>query len=127
MDWKIAVAFAGFVVASSATAQAREVPRGLSPDYMACSARAHGSTVQANLCSQTEMVSQDARLNKAYRQVMKQLASDSTGRQNLQKIEQSWLKQRDYECQVDDHTTDLSCLVRKTAFRANELEGQVRF
>lgn len=127
MNRKIAAAFAGFVVAASATVHAQELPRGLSPDYVACSARAHGSTVQANLCSQTEMVSQDARLNKAYRQVMKQLASDSTGRQNLQRVEQSWLKQRVYECQIDDHTTNVSCLVRKTAIRANELEGQVRF
>lgn len=127
MGPKIVAAFAGLVAASSAPAAAQELPRGVSPDYLACRTRAHGSTVQQNLCTQTEMVSQDARLNKAYRQVMKQLASDAAGRQSLQTDEQAWIKQRDYECQVNDHTTNNYCLMSKTAIRANELEGQVRF
>lgn len=122
---------AGFVaascVASQAQLQAQEEPKGMSPTYLACHGRARGSTVQDSLCAQAEIVSQDARLNKAYKRVMQQLADDAAGRQALQKAEQSWLKQRDYECQIDDHTIDSTCLVNKTAVRANELEAQLRF
>ena len=127
MRWKFRVGCAILVLASCVASQAQEAPKGMSATYLACHGRARGSTVQDSLCAQAEIVSQDARLNKAYKRVMLQLADDAPGRQSLQKAEQSWLKQRDYECQIDDHTINSTCLVNKTAVRANELEGRIRF
>lgn len=47
---------------------------------------------------------------------------------NARRAEQrSWLKARDYECKVDQETINSSCLVAKTANRANELDGMIRF
>lgn len=92
MSWTNSAALAGLVVASRAPAHAQALPRGVSPDDSACHARAHGGTVQEDLCTPTEMVAQDARLDKAYGQVMKRLASESAGRQNLRTLEQAWIK-----------------------------------
>lgn len=73
------------------------------------------------------MASQDARLNKAYQQVMRQLASRNAERLALRTEQRSWLKARDYECKVDQETINNSCLVGKTAVRADELESMIRF
>jgi uncharacterized protein YecT (DUF1311 family) len=109
------------------TAVLAQAPQGLSQRYAACHARASGNTVQEGICAQSEMASQDARLNKAYQQVMHQLATDPTKQMALRTEERSWLKERDYQCKVDGQTIDDSCLVAKTAIRANELESQIRF
>ena len=102
-------------------------PRGLSPAYGACLTRARSNTVQLAMCEQTEMAAQDARLNKAYQQVMSQLAKDPSRQTALRNEQRSWLKERDYGCKVDDQTVDSSCVVGKTASRANELERMIRF
>jgi uncharacterized protein YecT (DUF1311 family) len=102
-------------------------PVGLSPAYGACLARARRNTVQLAMCEQTEMAAQDARLNKAYQQVMGQLAKDPQRQAALRGEQRSWLKARDYGCKVDHQTVDSSCIVGKTASRANELEKMVRF
>jgi len=125
VNWKMlavaAVLFpSGAVLAQSATP-------GLSERYTACQGRAGGNTVQQGICAQTEIASQDARLNKAYQQVMRQLASKPEQRTALRNKQRSWLKARDYDCKVDQQTIDSSCLVMRTAVRANELESQIRF
>jgi len=102
-------------------------PDGLSPAYAACLARARSNTVQLGMCEQTEMAAQDARLNKAYQQVMGQLAKDPPKRMALRSEQRSWLKARDYSCKVDQQTVNSSCVVGKTAARANELEKMIRF
>jgi uncharacterized protein YecT (DUF1311 family) len=112
------------VCASGARAQA---PQGLSANYVACHARAKGNTVQDNICAQGEMAAQDARLNKAYQQVMRQLAKEPEKKTALRDAERSWINKRDYDCKVDEHTTNEGCLVVQTAIRANELEKQVHF
>jgi uncharacterized protein YecT (DUF1311 family) len=66
-------------------------------------------------------------LNKAYQQVMRQLASKPEQRTALRNKQRSWLKARDYDCKVDQQTIDSSCVVMRTAVRANELESQIRF
>lgn len=105
-----------------------QVPEaGISDRYTACQTRAGGNTVQQGICAQSEIASQDARLNKAYQQVMRQLASTPERRLALRAEQRSWLKARDYECKVDQDTINSSCLVMKTATRANELESKVRF
>jgi uncharacterized protein YecT (DUF1311 family) len=120
----IAAAILASVCASSALAQ---TPEGLSDHYAACHARAKGNTVQDGICAQSEMAAQDARLNKAYQQVMGQLAVDPAKKTALRDEQRSWLKKRDYDCKVDGNTIDDGCLVTKTAIRANELEKMIRF
>ena len=113
--------------AAAPAAHAQAGPSGLSGQYLACQARAGGNTVQGGICAQSEMASQDARLNKAYQQVMRQLVSRPRDRLALRDAQRSWLKQRDYECKIDQITIDNTCLVTKTATRANELESRIRF
>ena len=122
-------AMLGACVCSIAQAQPTPVqaPEGLSPAYRGCLERAHRNTVQLGLCEQTEMAAQDARLNKAYQQVMHQLARDPARQMALRDRQRSWLKERDYTCKVDHETLNDSCLVGKTAARANELERMIRF
>lgn len=102
-------------------------PEGLSPAYGACLARARSNTVQLGMCEQTEMAAQDARLNKAYQQVMGQLAKNPQKQMALRGEQRSWLRERDYGCKVDHQTVNSSCVVGKTASRANELEKMIRF
>jgi uncharacterized protein YecT (DUF1311 family) len=123
---RIAMA-AALVCVAGITSASAQAPQGLSQRYAACQARAQGNTVQEGICAQGEMASQDARLNKAYQQVMHQLAKDPAKQMALRTEERSWLKQRDYQCKVDGQTIDDGCLVTKTAIRANELESQIRF
>lgn len=125
MKWKILAVSTALCLSSAAVAQS--TAPGLSARYMACQGRAGGNTVQQGICAQTEMFAQDARLNKAYQQVMHQLASKPEQRTALRSKQRSWLKARDYDCKVDQQTIDSSCLVLRTAVRADELESQVRF
>lgn len=126
MSPKIVMA-ASVLMLSGASAQAQVAPAGVSERYTACQARAGGNTVQQGICAQSEMGSQDARLNKAYQEVMRQLANNPEKRLALRTEQRSWLKARDYECKVDQETINSSCLVIKTASRANELERMIRF
>ena len=48
----------------------------LSPTFLACYQRAGANTVQRSVCAEREVGAQDDRLNKAYQQVMHQLAGD---------------------------------------------------
>lgn len=126
---KLGFAIAAFTLtgAFGANAHAQGMPEGLSQKYLACQSRAGSNTVQSGICAQTEIAAQDARLNKAYQQVMRQLANKPQERVALRNAERSWLKRRDYECKIDEQTIDSGCLVTKTAIRANELESRVRF
>ena len=126
MKMRISVAVAVLVSAHS-PALAQVAPAGISDRYLACQARAEANTVQQGICAQSEIASQDARLNKAYQQVMRQLANTPEKRLALRAEQRSWLKARDYECKIDQETINSSCLVTKTASRANELESMVRF
>jgi uncharacterized protein YecT (DUF1311 family) len=126
MNFKI-MAAAAVLASASSPALTQVAPAGISSRYTACQARAEGNTVQQGICAQSEIASQDARLNKAYQQVMRQLAKTPDQRLALRTEQRSWLKARDYECKIDQETINSSCLVMKTALRANELESMVRF
>jgi uncharacterized protein YecT (DUF1311 family) len=121
------MAAAAFLVLAGSAAIAQVAPAGISDRYTACQARAETNTVQQGICAQSEIASQDARLNKAYQQVMRQLTKTPERRLALRNEQRSWLKARDYECKIDQETINSSCLVVKTATRANELESMVRF
>lgn len=125
MKWKILSVAALLCFPNVAFAQ--NATPGLSARYTACQGRAGNNTVQQGICAQSEMSAQDARLNKAYQQVMRQLANKPEQRTVLRSKQRSWLKARDYECKVDQQTIDSSCLAMRTAVRANELESQIRF
>jgi len=131
---KLTVAAAMLCICASTLAQpvfaqptTVQPPEGMSSAYKACLARARKNTVQLGMCEQTEMAAQDARLNKAYQQVMGQLAQDPPKQAALRNAQRSWLKERDYSCKVDHQTLNDSCLVGKTAARADELERMIRF
>ena len=94
---------------------------------MACLQRASGNPVQRSVCAERETGAQDDRLNKAYQQVMHQLAADPAGHTALRDEERTWIKERDYTCKVNGNTVDSACIVMKTAARADELEGRVHF
>ncbi|MET0374972.1 MAG: lysozyme inhibitor LprI family protein [Rhizorhabdus sp.] len=121
------LAGAAVLVSAASPALAQLAPEGLSGRYVACQARAGSNTVQQGICAQSEIAAQDARLNKAYQQVMRQLDRTPEKKLALRAEQRSWLKARDYECKVDQETINSSCLVAKTASRANELEGMIRF
>lgn len=129
MPFRVIPALLLAVTATGALAQSPIVvpPQGLSADYGACLKRARGNTVQLGLCEQGEMASQDARLNKAYQQVMRQMANDPSRQAALRTRQRAWLKERDYTCKVDRQTVNSSCIVSKTAARADELERMIRF
>ena len=126
MKWKIATITA-ILLAPVGIAFAQDGSSSLSAKYRSCQARAGGNTVQSGICAQAEMASQDARLNKAYQQVMRQLASQPAKRIALRNEQRSWLKDRDYDCKVDQETINSTCLVDKTAERADEFETKIRF
>lgn len=119
----IIVAASMLIVCTTASAGAE----GLSTQYLGCIDRAGSSTVQSGMCAQKEIVSQDGRLNKAYRQVMRQLAARPAERSALLNRQRAWLKARDYACDIDGGTFDMTCVVERTARRADQLERMIRF
>ena len=45
----------------------------------------------------------------------------------LRDEERRWISERDYSCKMNGTTTDVACLVMKTATRADELESRIHF
>jgi uncharacterized protein YecT (DUF1311 family) len=97
----------------------------LSETYRQCMTAANNKTVQVNICIQQETARQDARLNKAYQALMKQL--DKPAQTKLRDEERRWIKKRDYDCNLGDSTTDVDCVLTRTDQRADELEKQLKF
>lgn len=112
------------LIACTATTAGAE---GLSAQYLGCIDRAGSNTVQSGMCAQKEIVSQDGRLNKAYKHVMRQLAARPAERSALLNRQRAWLKARDYACDIDGGTFDMTCVVERTAQRADQLERMIRF
>jgi len=99
----------------------------LSPAFVACMQRAGAQPVQRDVCASREAGGQDDRLNKAYQQVMHQLAKDPAAHDTLRTEQRRWLHERDYTCKFNGEAVNESCVVMKTAERADELESQVHF
>jgi len=118
------IAIGTALLATGGAAQAQD---SLSREYETCMSRAGSNTVQSGMCAQKEITAQDGRLNKAYKQVMQQLASNPARRNALRDRQRSWIKARDYACNIDGGTFDMNCVVERTASRADTLEGMVRF
>ena len=66
-------------------------------------------------------------MNKAYKQLMSQYATDPGRQASLRTEERTWLKKRDYDCKINGATIDDGCLMTQTAERADALEKQIKF
>ncbi|WP_294535736.1 lysozyme inhibitor LprI family protein [uncultured Rhodoblastus sp.] len=97
----------------------------LSDDLAACARRAADNPVQSNMCYQKALAGEDARLNKAYVELKRQLPPRKFA--SLKEGEHRWLVERDYKCKMDAITIDLACLLTETSKRADELESLLRF
>ncbi|HEX4862006.1 MAG TPA: lysozyme inhibitor LprI family protein [Rhizomicrobium sp.] len=119
---------AALVLLPAAPALAQDaVSAHLSDAFKACYGRAGNNVVQRDVCAQREVGAQDDRLNKAYQQVMHQLAKDPAAHTALRDEERRWISERDYACKINGDTVDVSCVVLKTALRADELERRIHF
>ena len=111
----------------SQTAAADDV--GLSKQFSACMDKSGGVTVDMLYCIGAETKRQDARLNKAYKEVMHQLSP--ARKKELQDAQRAWIKYRDANCNFyadpDGGTmatvSSNDCFMSATASRAKELEG----
>lgn len=102
---------------------------GLTKQFSACMDKSGGVTVDMLNCIGAETKSQDARLNKAYKEVMSQLSP--ARKKQLQDAQRAWIKYRDANCNFyadpDGGTmatvSSNDCFMSATASRAKELEG----
>jgi uncharacterized protein YecT (DUF1311 family) len=85
-----------------------------------------------NMCAAAKFNAEDARLNTAYREIMKRLTDDAAGRQALQKAQRAWIGFRDAECAFSTAGTEggsihpmmvSQCLAAFTAARTEQLGG----
>jgi uncharacterized protein YecT (DUF1311 family) len=97
----------------------------LSDDIDACTRRAAGNEVQSGICYQKLFTAEDARLNKAYVELKRQLPPQKFAA--VKDRQRRWLRERDYKCKIDTTTIDMACLITETSSRADELEALLRF
>ncbi|WP_291776552.1 lysozyme inhibitor LprI family protein [Luteibacter sp.] len=103
---------------------------GIRKSYDDCMAAAQGQVPSQGECADTEFTFQDARLNKAYKAVMADLASDKIARDAAQDAQRAWLAFFDKDCAAragrfgsNDAPATLSmCRMESTALRAQQLE-----
>lgn len=102
---------------------------GLTRQYSSCMDKAAGVTANMLDCMGAETKRQDARLNKAYKDVMAQLSA--ARKKPLQEAQRAWIKYRDANCSfyADPDGGTLAtvnsndCFMSATASRAKELES----
>ncbi len=102
---------------------------GLSKQYSTCMDKAGGITANMLDCIGAETQRQDARLNRAYKDVMAQLSA--ARKKQLQEAQRAWIRYRDANCgfYADPDGGTLAtvngndCFMSATAARAKELEG----
>ena len=101
---------------------------GESKQFSICMDKSGGVTVEMRNCIGTEIRLQEARLNKAYKDVMAQLSPDR--KKQLQDAQRLWIKYREANCSFyadpdggSMATVDSGdCYMSATTARANELE-----
>jgi len=102
---------------------------GLSNQFSVCMDKSGGVTLYMLDCIGEETNRQDARLNKAYKEIMAQLSP--ARKKELRKAQRAWIKFRDANCNFyadPDGGTSATlnsndCFMSSTAARANELEN----
>ncbi|MGY0506059.1 lysozyme inhibitor LprI family protein [Luteimonas sp. e5] len=102
----------------------------LRDSYRRCVDSTDGVTPAIQDCIAKEHEFQDGRLNEVYRKLLSQL--DSPGMQKLRQEQRQWLAERDMECDPGEDPGQgqlidaNSCVLNRTAERANELEARLR-
>lgn len=85
-----------------------------------------------NICANAEYRAADAKLNKAYGEIVRRLAEDAGAKKLLQKAQRDWIAFRDAECAFStDGSKDGSiypmlksqCLAGLTTARTEQLSG----
>jgi len=102
---------------------------GLTKQFSICMDKSGGVTSDMLDCIGAETKRQDARLNKAYKDVMASLTP--ARKKQLQEAQRAWIKYRDANCTFyadpDGGTmatvSSHDCFMSATASRAKELEG----
>jgi uncharacterized protein YecT (DUF1311 family) len=119
------------IVGASQIAQANE--SNLSKQFNGCMDKAGGVTTSMVECIVAETKLQDARLNKAYKNLTNTL--DTTRKKELQDTQRLWIKYRDANCKFyydpDGgsivRVSSAGCFMDMTAERANELENFLKY
>jgi uncharacterized protein YecT (DUF1311 family) len=101
----------------------------LSKQFSTCIDKANGVTAATIDCISTETRQQDAKLNKAYREVMALVSP--VRKKQLQKAQRLWIKYREANCNFYDDPEGgtmareiaNNCFMTTTADRAKELES----
>jgi uncharacterized protein YecT (DUF1311 family) len=101
----------------------------LTKEFSACMDQSGGVTAAMLSCMGAETKRQDARLNKAYNDVMAQLSP--ARKKQLQDAQRLWIKYRDANCHfyadpeggTAASVNAASCVMTATAARSKELEG----
>lgn len=99
--------------------------------YATCMNNSGGVTVEMLNCIDEELVSQDARLNGAYKRLIGQLSP--TRKKQLVVTQRLWIQYRDANCKfyADPEGGTAAtvraneCVLTETAGRAKELEGSI--
>ena len=102
---------------------------GLTKQFSTCIDKSGGITADMLDCIGAETKYQDARLNKAYKEVMTQISQ--VRKKQLQDAQRAWIKYRDANCNFiadpDGGTmatlNSNDCFMSTTASRAKEIEG----
>lgn len=101
-------------------------PLGLRSEYLSCSEGSKGVTANILKCDADEYRHQDARLNRAYKQLMSTLSDDQKAL--LRNEERKWIAYRNSYCSPNKRSgtgttiESSSCLVAETAKQATALE-----
>ena len=121
--------FVAAILFLSFNATASETDELYTKQFSTCMQKSGGGTVEMLNCIATEMRTQDARLNGAYKKLVGQLKADR--KRQLVEVQRMWIKYRDANCSFyadpeggTNATVSASdCMLTATANRAKELEN----
>jgi uncharacterized protein YecT (DUF1311 family) len=121
----LALAAAGALFCSAGAAAGSDPT---SPDFAACMDKAGGVTPAMLNCIAAETERQDARLNRAYRELSANLSAER--KKGLMEAQRAWLRFRDLNCAFYDdpdggteaRVSTNDCVMTMTANRSAELE-----
>lgn len=125
---------AAFLAVAPVAAQAQDDVK-LSPAYERCMDKPENSTTYGILkCGDAEIEFQDARLNKAYKADMADLADSPEVKAALLKAQRAWIAFRDADCATVQELSGgtiapiyvQNCYLKHTARRAQELEDLLK-
>lgn len=102
---------------------------GIRATYDACINAAATAFTATQKCIENEYDYQDARLNRVYKKLMKQLSSPERAKLRIE--ERKWITYRDHQCSTNDDDSQgyrlasNDCSLEQTAKRASMLEARL--